>query len=423
MLDTLRQRNFALLWLAGLISVAGDYALMTALPLHAYTLTGSAIAAGAVFAATMVPRILLGSIAGVYVDRWDRKQVMIAADLLRAVALLPLLAVTSASLLWLLYLVRFATGAIGLFFDPAESALLPRLVGEERLVTANALNALNNNLGRLFGPAAGGVLYASGGIGAVVLIDAISFALSAALILLIRADARPETSPATATDGSAWSRLRDQWRAGLEAIGLSSTIRTIFLSLGIGLLAEGTLEIGFPPLILDVFQGGAQGAGLIFSAQAVGGIIAGVVVARAADAVAPRVLFAAGMIGLGLADLGVANAANLATPGPAAVTVACLFMALAGPPVVAMNAAATSILQAETTDAFRGRVFGALGTLQGVSVLAGLGIGALTIERVGVVTLLSLGAALWIVVGVFTLIRFPQEAPAALAEDAGGLTV
>ena len=117
---------------------------------------------------------------------------MVAADLLRAALLLPLLAVGSPDLLWLLYLVRAATGVGGLIFDPAESALLPRLVGEERLVTANALNALNNNIGRLVGPVAGGLLYAAGGLPAVVIVDAASFALSAALIMAIRTSARPE---------------------------------------------------------------------------------------------------------------------------------------------------------------------------------------------------------------------------------------
>jgi len=114
------------------------------------------------------------------------------ADLARAALLLPLLAVVSSDLLWLLYAVRAGTGIVGLFFDPAESALLPRLVGAEQLVTANALNALNNNLGRLIGPAMGGLLYAAGGLPTVVVVDVGSFALSAALIAAIRTPARPE---------------------------------------------------------------------------------------------------------------------------------------------------------------------------------------------------------------------------------------
>lgn len=82
MLAPLRHRDFALLWTAGLVSVAGDYALIVALPLHAYALTGSSLAAGGVCAVSLLPRVLLGSVAGVFVDRWDRKRSMVGADLL-----------------------------------------------------------------------------------------------------------------------------------------------------------------------------------------------------------------------------------------------------------------------------------------------------------------------------------------------------
>lgn len=409
MLATLRHRDFALLWFAGLVSVAGDFALFAALPLHAYVLTGSAAAAGGVFAASLLPRVLLGSVAGVFVDRWDRKRAMVAADLLRAASLLPLLAVVSADQLWLLYLVRAATGTLGLIFDPAESALLPRLVGEERLVTANALNALNNNLGRLIGPAIGGVLYASGGLGAVVLVDVASFAVSAGLIALIRTDAHPERSE-TVAEGSPWGRLRDELRAGLRLVGESRVLSAVFLSLGIGLLGEGSFEVGFSPLVLDVFAGGASGAGIILSSQAVGGLIAGALVARAGESIPPRLLYGGGLIGLGLADLGTVNATAVVSPGMPAVALASFFMVLAGFPVVALNAAAQGILQRETLDAFRGRVFGALSAVQGVSMLAGLGLGVLVIDRVGVVAVLSAGAAMWIVAGALALARLPGDA-------------
>ena len=409
MIATLRHRDFALLWTAGVISVAGDFALGIALPLHAYALTGSALATGGVFAASLLPRVLLGSIAGVFVDRWDRKRTMVAADLLRAALLLPLLAVGSPDLLWLLYLVRAATGVVGLIFDPAESALLPRLVGEERLVTANALNALNNNIGRLVGPVAGGLLYASGGLPAVVIVDAASFALSAALIVAIRANARPEREDDLGDGASAWGRMINEWRAGLRLVGRDRALRTIFIAVGIGFFGEGTFSVGFTPLVIDVLEGGAAGAGILASAQAIGGLLAGVLVARAALKLSPRVLLAGGMIGLGLTDLGVANAAMLAPPGPAAMAVGSTFMLLAGFPVVSSFAAEDGLLQTLTADAFRGRVFGALGAIQGVATLVGLTLGAAAIDAIGVVPVVSLGAAMWIVGGVFALTRLSPD--------------
>lgn len=416
MLATLRHRDFALLWFAGLVSVAGDFALIAALPLHAYTLTGSAAAAGGVFAATLLPRVLLGSVAGVYVDRWDRKRTMVAADLLRALLVLPLLVVASSDLLWVLYLVRVATGILGLFFAPAESALLPQLVSEDQLVAANALNALNNNLGRLIGPAIGGVVYAAGGLGAVALIDAASFAVSAALIAMIRAGMRPDTGDSPDGAASAPGHLLGELLAGLRVVGRSRAISAVFLSLGVGLLGEGTFEVGFAPLVLDTFQGGASGAGILLSAQAVGGLIAGALVARYAHCLPPRLLFAGGLIGLGFADLGLVNAARFAAPGASAIAVAAAFMVLAGFPAVALNAAATGVLQIATTDLYRGRVFGALTTIQGVSVLGGLVLGALAIPRFGPVPVLSAGALMWVVGGIVAQARIPSNAGIAAPE-------
>ena len=423
MISTLRHRDFALLWTAGLISVAGDFALIIALPLHAYALTGSAVATGGVFAASLLPRVLLGSIAGVFVDRWDRKRTMVVADLARAALLLPLLAVGSADLLWLLYLVRAVTGTIGLLFDPAESALLPRLVGEERLVSANALNALNNNLGRLVGPVVGGLLYAGGGLPAVVIVDVASFAASAALIMAIRANARPAETDQQAKGASAWGTMVGEWRAGLRLVGRDRALSAIFLAFGIGTVGEGTFAVGFTPLAIDVLKGGAAGAGILASAQAIGGLLAGALVARIALTRSPRVLFAGGLIGLGLADLGLANSTALAPPGSGALIAASGFMLLAGFPVVAAFAAGHGLLQTLTADASRGRVFGALGTVQGMATMVGLTLGAPAIDAVGVVPVLSLGAAMWIAGGVVALVRLSPDVGNVPAPEQGAATL
>lgn len=421
MLATLRHRDFALLWFAGLISVAGDYALIVALPLHAYALTGSAAATGGVFAAALIPKVLLGSVAGVFVDRWDRKRTMIAADLSRAALLLPLLAVTSPDLLWLLYLVRAASGTVGLLFSPAESAYLPKLVGEERLVTANALNALNDNLGRLIGPAVGGVLYATSELTGVVLVDAATFILSAVLIFAIRASGRPETMETSSSATSAWARAFEEWRAGLALVRGRPALRVIFTAFGIGCLGEGTFEVGFTPLAVSVLAGGAQGAGTLMSAQAVGGLLAGAGAAGAADRFPPWLLMGAGLTLLGVCDLGMANASALVPPGPPAIAVASIFMFLAGFPVVAGMAAGNGMLQAETEDAYRGRVFGALGAVEGITILIGIVLGSVAIDRLGVVPVISAGAAMWILGGLIALVWLPRDAGQVLVKKEGAV--
>src|ERR687883_648003 len=105
MLAILRQRNFGLLWSAGLISLAGDWMLRIALPIYVYQLTGSTLSTGTMLMAAILPDVLFGSIAGVFVDRWDRKRTMVISNLLLAAGLLPLLLVRSADQLWLIYIV------------------------------------------------------------------------------------------------------------------------------------------------------------------------------------------------------------------------------------------------------------------------------------------------------------------------------
>src|SRR5262245_44649245 len=131
MLTTLRQRNFALLWLGGLISVIGDWMLMVGLPIYILLLTHSVLATGAMMMVGRIPNLLVGPIAGVLVDRWDRKRIMIVGDVLFALWLVPLLFVTSPERVWLVYVVQFVESSIGQFFGPAENALLPTLVSKE----------------------------------------------------------------------------------------------------------------------------------------------------------------------------------------------------------------------------------------------------------------------------------------------------
>src|SRR5512138_2159413 len=128
MLTVLHQRNFALLWFGQLISTAGDWVLLLALPFFVYSLTGSALATGIMFIVRALPRVLLGSVAGVYVDRWDRRRTMIIADLLRCFLLLAMMAVHTVADLWIIYLAAVLQSTISQFFTPAKNALIPRLV-------------------------------------------------------------------------------------------------------------------------------------------------------------------------------------------------------------------------------------------------------------------------------------------------------
>jgi len=170
-LAVLRRRDFCLFWFGGVLSVIGDFFLFIALPFFVYERTGSVLATGAMFVAETLPRLLFGSVAGVFVDRWDRKRTMILADLSRALILLPLFAVAAGGPLWLVYAVAFSESTASQFFLPAKSALVPRLVPERDLTAANSLNSVGEDVPSLVGPLLGGALLGLIGLGGLIFLD------------------------------------------------------------------------------------------------------------------------------------------------------------------------------------------------------------------------------------------------------------
>ena len=156
------RRDLRLLLSAGLISTSGDWILTIGLIYRVYVVTGSTVASALTMASSFAPQVLLGAVAGVFADRWDRRRTMIAADLLLAAGLLPLLMVRGAAQIWIIFAVMFWEGAVQQFFSPAEQAMVPRLVSDDELVTANAASGQVANVSRLAGSALGGILAAFG---------------------------------------------------------------------------------------------------------------------------------------------------------------------------------------------------------------------------------------------------------------------
>src|SRR5439155_2850081 len=153
------------------ISMTGDWLLFIALPMYIYQMTHSILATSTMFMVEVIPPIVLGSLAGVFADRWNRKDTMIVANILLALVLLPLLLVKSPQMLWVAYVSAFLTSTIVQFFQPSEGALLPTLVDKEQLATANSLNSLSRNAARLIGPPLGGLIAGLLGVSVIVLLD------------------------------------------------------------------------------------------------------------------------------------------------------------------------------------------------------------------------------------------------------------
>jgi len=401
MLATLRQRNFGLLWFGGLISLAGDWMLNVALPIYVYTLTGSALATGGMLIARIIPNLLLGSVAGVFVDRWDRRHTMIVANLLMALALLPLLLVRSVDWLWLVYLVAFVQATIAQFFRPAESALLPQLVGKEQLVAANSLNTLNGNLARLVGPALGGLVAGMAGLPVVVLLDVASFLIAGTCIALIRgAQTRVQQAHIpTASAVGAWVVVWREWLEGLRLLGRERAILTIFVMLAITAVGEGVMSTLFVIFVNRVLGGAALELGWLMSAQAVGGLIGSLLVGAVGRRFSTAHLIGLSAILFGAIDLAIFNY-PMFLPG---ITLGLILFVVVGIPGVGFMTGVNTLLQAGVADQYRGRIFGALGTTQGLLALVGTLLAGALGDHLGVVTMLNIQGGGYILAGLLGL--------------------
>src|SRR3954451_17513941 len=115
-----RRTDLARLIGAALVSMTGDWVVAIGLSYAVYDLTGSTMASAGVFLTSLVPQVVAGLVAGVMVDRWDRRRTMVVANLLLAVGLLPLLLVDGAGLIWVVYPVLVFEAVVETFFAPAE---------------------------------------------------------------------------------------------------------------------------------------------------------------------------------------------------------------------------------------------------------------------------------------------------------------
>jgi MFS family permease len=410
MLATLRQRNFALLWCAGLISLIGSRAMMTALPFYVYQQTGATLATAALFAAAYLPMVLLGSVAGVFVDRWDRKRIMVLTNLIQTVVMLLLLLVRSSTWLWLVLLIAFVETSVTMFFSPAERALLPRLVGEDHLVPANSLTGLNDNIARLAGPPVGGALLGFFGLDSVAIVDSASFLIAAVLISLISVSSRPSREQAAVADAvvSSWLRVWREWLDGLTVVRHDHLIAALFVVLGVTSLGGTIIDPLYAPFVRSVLHGGAAALGWLSTSGALGGLLGGLIVGQLGRKVRPRHLIGVGTVVVGVLMLVMYHQTSLP-----AVMVLGFVMAM---PVVGAGIGSSTLLQTGAPDAYRGRVFGALNTTAALVGLAGVGLAGIFGDILGIVPMLSVAGGITLLAGVIALVILPKgQAHSALA--------
>ena len=392
-----------LVWWAGLISDVGNFMLFVALPVYVYGETGSTLATGISVVASALPSVFVGQVAGVLVDRWDYRRTMLFANLALVPVTLLFLGVTNAPW-WLVVPVALTQASVGQFLGPAENALLPTLVAKERLGAANSLNALNNNLARLIGPAVGGLLVAGLGFAGVVVVDALTYLVAALLIVGVKGRSRTTRNKPDERKSSArklespYRHLLTEWRDGLAAVKKTRLLVLSFVAAALVGFGEGFISTLMAPFVEVVLGGGGPELGYIFSAQAIGGITAGLLLTAYADRVSPAKLLGWGGVLSGLLLLPIFN---LPLVYPALWPVLVL-TAVAGLPFAAWGTAQMTLVQTEATPDMRGRVFASYFATFGLFQLLGMGVSGYLGDTLGVMVI-NVDAATYLLAGVVAL--------------------
>lgn len=274
-----RNRDFRRLYLAQLISFAGDWFATVALLGLALELTGSSAVASLVLILQTGPFFLVSPLAGVLADRFDRRRLLIGADLARAVFSLGFLLARDSSSLWIALVCVGLLSAGAAFFEPTSSASLPNLVDEEDLPAANALIGSAWGTMLAVGAALGGLVATFLGRDAAFILNAASFLASAVLIVGIHRSLRAASSPRTGDSGV---RAVGGLRVALtETMALARGSRMV----GALLLTKATFGMGMGVVLLlavfasDVFRAGDAGIGVLFAARG-GGALVGPFLAR-----------------------------------------------------------------------------------------------------------------------------------------------
>jgi hypothetical protein len=275
LLTPLRHRDFRLLWGGMCVSLIGDGVFMIAMAWQVYALANAPTALAMVGIAMTVPTVALLVLGGVVSDRFDRRRAMVAADVARAVAVgaIAALSLTGALELWHMVVLVALYGAGAAFFGPAFDAIVPDLLPPAELARANALDQLIRPLAlRLLGPALGGLLIETVGVGGAFVLDAASFAVSAVALLAMRATPRVRLpgEGLLADIGAGFDYVRRRvWLWG--TLGSAAIAYLLFM---------GPVEILVPFLVKNELGGSAADLGLVFAAGGVGSVLCAVVIGQ-----------------------------------------------------------------------------------------------------------------------------------------------
>jgi MFS family permease len=383
--------DFRLLWLGQLISQIGTQMQMVAINWHIYDLTGSAVMLGLTGLMRVIPIIVFSLIGGLFADAHDRRRVLMVTQSLMMLfaAILGLATHLGIISAYIIYALAAATSATAAFDSPARGALAPNLVRQEHLTNALSLNNIMMQIASILGPMLAGFVIAGLGVGAVYWINAVSFLAVLGALALMKSPTQQNLGAARVSPGALVEGIRFVFSKKIITATMLLDFFATFFSSANALL---------PIFARDILRVGPEGLGILYGAESVGSVIAGIVMARAGNIKRQgAVLLAA------VASYGMATAFYGASQWFA---VSFFFLALLGASDTVSTILRNTIRQLSTPDHLRGRMTSVnmiffmggpqLGNLEAGIVAAMFG-APFSVISGGIVTVLLVGLTTWLV--------------------------
>lgn len=299
---SLSYRPFAYLLAGQTLSRIGDHVYQVVLAWWVLEATGSALAMGAVLILAVIPELLFGLVGGLTVDRLPRVPVMLTTDIIRGVAITTAALMSYAGMLevWHIYAFSFVSGAADAFFQPANTALVPELVGPGELPSANSLSSLGAQFGRIAGPPLAAVLIGLGGTSFGLLLNGLSFFASAAfLVPLLDIAAAPAKREGPQPARRSW---RVDLRQGFAMVAARPILWASILVMALSnVFLAGPYSVSLPFLVEETMGANVNVLGLLYALFPAGYVLAGVVLGRRTTLRRRGLLIFGGLAAAGLA--------------------------------------------------------------------------------------------------------------------------
>jgi MFS family permease len=393
-LRSLQSRNYRLFFAGQTVSLIGTWMTRLATSWLVYRLTGSAVLLGTVSFCSQVPMFFLAPIAGVWIDRWDRRRTLVLTQVLSMLQSLALAALTLGGTIRIWHVVALALvqGLVNAIDMPARQAFVIQMVERrEDLPNAIALNSSMVNATRLIGPAIAGIVIGAIGEGWCFLVDGVSYI--AVILSLLAMQIRPAAP--RAENPQVLGQLTEGWRY----VRQSKPIRSLLLLLAIISLVGMPYSVLMPIFADKILHGGPHTLGFLMAASGVGALVAAILLAlrKTVVGLGPRIIVAATMFGAALIAFALSRTLWLSL----------LILPFAGYGMMQEMAATNTILQTIVDDDKRGRVMAYYAmAFQGVAPFGSL-IAGWTTDRVGAPATLVAGGMVCIAAAAWFAFQLP----------------